>query len=104
MFFLKVCPCFIAFLSFPVCSGLFKTNKVIGSAIMKLDSLESLCETRQLIEVISDIVYLCVCVCVFVLGHVHLCEAICAVCVCPRMYMYVSPSVSVCVCFHHAVD
>ncbi|XP_062338152.1 coiled-coil and C2 domain-containing protein 1A-like [Osmerus eperlanus] len=33
--------------------GLFKTDKVIGSAIMKLDSLETLCETRQLIEVLS---------------------------------------------------
>ncbi|XP_072550336.1 coiled-coil and C2 domain-containing protein 1A-like [Salminus brasiliensis] len=32
-------------------SGLFKTDKVVGSAQLKLDSLESNCEMRQLIEV-----------------------------------------------------
>ncbi|XP_034151108.1 coiled-coil and C2 domain-containing protein 1A isoform X1 [Esox lucius] len=33
--------------------GLFKTDKVIGSAVMKLDSLERQCESRQLIEVMN---------------------------------------------------
>ncbi|KAG9263929.1 coiled-coil and C2 domain-containing protein 1-like [Astyanax mexicanus] len=32
-------------------SGLFKTDKVVGSAQLRLDSLESNCEMRQLIEV-----------------------------------------------------
>ncbi|KAJ7989640.1 hypothetical protein DPEC_G00306630 [Dallia pectoralis] len=33
--------------------GPFKTDKVIGSAVMKLDTLERQCESRQLIEVMN---------------------------------------------------
>lgn len=34
-----------------ICSGLFKTDKVVGSAQLKLEALENQCEIREIIDV-----------------------------------------------------
>lgn len=38
---------------FPVCihRGLFKTDKVVGTAQLKLEALENHCDVREIIEV-----------------------------------------------------
>uniref|UniRef100_A0A4W5NTP7 Uncharacterized protein n=1 Tax=Hucho hucho TaxID=62062 RepID=A0A4W5NTP7_9TELE len=36
-----------------VCRGLFKGDKVLGNAQLKLDSLENQCDIRQIIEVLD---------------------------------------------------
>lgn len=38
------CPCH-------TCRGLFKTDRVLGTAQLKLDALETACEVREILEV-----------------------------------------------------
>lgn len=42
------------FFSVCVCRGLFKTDKVVGTAQLKLEALENHCDVREIIEVTAE--------------------------------------------------
>lgn len=47
---MSVVPSSVAFSSLCVYRGLFKTDKVVGTAHLKLDALENHCDIREIIE------------------------------------------------------
>lgn len=44
----------VVFFSFYIYRGLFKTDKVVGTAQLKLEALENHCDMREIIEVSAN--------------------------------------------------